>query len=499
MKLQWKSREIDCLSPIMQTVQQRELTQELKLPEEMPDIGRVLGAWGQGIVRSKQWESDSVGCSGGVMVWVLYVPEEGTAPKVLDGWVPFQMRWELPETAAEGVLSIGCGLRFADARSVSPRKIMLRLGVELAMEAFSPVTASIYQPEGEMPGVELLKNTYPMMLLREAGEKTFLLEEDVTIPEGSIQPETLLYHRLSPRITDKKVLSQKVVFRGLGNLHVLGMGEDGQLQSWDFEVPFSQFSQLEGEYSVDAQVEICLCLTSCEVERAGEGQLHLKCSLVAQYRIADRVSVELVEDAYSPRREMGITWQDLTLPVLLERKQELLPLRGSLSTPMEQVADVCVLADPVELEKGETGAEAVFSGNIQLLGYGADGSLQSGTGQWKHRETLPCHENTRLFAGLPQAMNIATQASPGGVTVTGEVPVAWTASAVEELPQVAGLELGEEKAPKPNAPSLILRRAGEERLWDIAKNTGSTVAAILQASGLEGEPAPNQMLLIPVK
>jgi len=44
----------------------------------------------------------------------------------------------------------------------------------------------------------------------------------------------------------------------------------------------------------------------------------------------------------------------------------------------------------------------------------------------------------------------------------------------------------------------ILRRTGEDRLWDIAKACGSTVEAICRLNDITGEPAPERMLLIPV-
>ena len=63
---------------------------------------------------------------------------------------------------------------------------------------------------------------------------------------------------------------------------------------------------------------------------------------------------------------------------------------------------------------------------------------------------------------------------------------------------VTGVEMGEQIKPDPNRPSLILRRAGSQLLWEIAKETGSTVEAIRTANGLKEEPAAGQMLLIPV-
>ncbi len=39
---------------------------------------------------------------------------------------------------------------------------------------------------------------------------------------------------------------------------------------------------------------------------------------------------------------------------------------------------------------------------------------------------------------------------------------------------------------------------GQEPLWELAKESLSTVEAIRQANGLTEDPTPNQMLLIPV-
>ena len=67
----------------------KEETQEYKLPESMPDIARVIAAWGQVVLRGKEWRSDHIGLNGGVMVWVLYAPEDGSEVRRIESWVPF--------------------------------------------------------------------------------------------------------------------------------------------------------------------------------------------------------------------------------------------------------------------------------------------------------------------------------------------------------------------------------------------------------------------------
>ena len=63
---------------------------------------------------------------------------------------------------------------------------------------------------------------------------------------------------------------------------------------------------------------------------------------------------------------------------------------------------------------------------------------------------------------------------------------------------VVAVEIGEAREPDPGSPSLILSRVGEDGLWETAKSAGSTVDAIQKANGLQEEPAPGKLLLIPV-
>ena len=84
MELQFQESEVRCLDRILGDVRRMELTQEVRLSDGMPDIGRVLTAWGQIQLRSKEWNREDIRISGGVMVWVLYLPEDGTEPRCVE-------------------------------------------------------------------------------------------------------------------------------------------------------------------------------------------------------------------------------------------------------------------------------------------------------------------------------------------------------------------------------------------------------------------------------
>ena len=67
MELQFEKTLCNCLRMCQPQVQSQEQTQEVRIPEGMPDIGTVLACWGQIVLRGKEWRSDAAGISGGVM------------------------------------------------------------------------------------------------------------------------------------------------------------------------------------------------------------------------------------------------------------------------------------------------------------------------------------------------------------------------------------------------------------------------------------------------
>ena len=106
MEMKFNETTVGCMESLTSQRQQQEQTLEMRLPDGMPDAGRILGVWGQPVIRGKEWGTGSIGVSGGIMVWVLYAPEDGTAPRSMEGWMPFQMQWDGPDHGSDGFICI---------------------------------------------------------------------------------------------------------------------------------------------------------------------------------------------------------------------------------------------------------------------------------------------------------------------------------------------------------------------------------------------------------
>ena len=498
MELNFERRDFSCLEAALREVRSSEQTQTIVLPDGMPDVGKVLGAWGQCIQRGKEWRGGDIVFTGGMMVWVLYAPEDGSEPRWIDAWVPFSLQWDLPDGTPEGDIRMKSLVRSVDARSVSPRKLLVRAGMGAMAEAYVPMEAEVYEPD-KIPGdVQLLSSTYPIRLPKEMGEKSFLVDEELTLPDSAPQPEKIIYYRMSPEVLDKKVLSDKAVFRGNANLHILYRSEGGQLHSWDFPLPYSQYAELSAEHGSDAQVDLQLMPTSMEVELDEEGHIRAKSGIVAQYLITDKQMLELIEDAYSPSRELNLQVQNLQLPAVLDTRRETLSAEQSVTAEANVVADVTFLPDFPRQQQEENQVQLEIPGAFQMLYYGEDGALHAGSARWEGQHSVSADDDTHLNAQIFAGEEAQTAIGNGTISAKCDLPLDLTATTRQEIPMVTGLTLGDQRKLDPNRPSLILRRTGEDRLWDIAKASNSTVEAIRKANNLQDEPMPNQMLLIPV-
>ncbi len=498
MELQFEKTPWDCLTRVTSQVRGDEQTQEVRLPEHMPDIRRILGTWGQVLLRGKEWRGSGMTVSGGVMAWVLYEAGDGTGNQTVETWIPFQLKWEFPQTRHDGTILAQCGLAMIDARSLSPRKLMVKAVVSALGEALEPDTVEVYTPGTVPEDVYLLRRNYPVRIPREAGEKQFELEQELILPGTAGRVGKLIHNSLQPQVTDARVLAGKVVFRGKAGFHLLFEDLEGQLRTWDQEVEFSQFGDLEQNHGEEALAQVIPAVTALELELREPDRLVLKAGMVGQYVVSDQTVLELVEDAYSNRRPVTARVEDLLLPTVLDTRTQSLRLEGKQVADGDRVLDTALLVSQPRLNREEDGVDLEQSGAFQVLYLDREGLIQSVT--LNAEESLHISADAGAFVTASALAGDSGQASfsGGDLCARGEVLIHTQATGDRGIPMVTGLTLGELAQPDPGRPSMILKRAGTGRLWDIAKASGSTVEAITRANDLQGEPEEDRLLLIPV-
>ena len=495
MELQLQKRPVPCLRTVLRELQSQEQTQEIRVSDGMPDIGSIVGVWGQVILRGKEWEADSIRISGGTMVWVQYLSEDGEETACMEGWLPFQMQWNLPESEHDGRIICQSFLKSVDARSTSARKMILRTSVALLAEGMEPCECDTYVGDDLPDDVQVRTQSYPVQIPVEAGEKAFVLDEMLTPPANIPGIAKIISYGLQPEVTEEKLMGDKLVFRGKAWLHIHYNSEDKTQHSIDLEIPFSQYCELDREYPQTNAVRILPCVTTLEAELQQE-RIRLKAGLVCQYRICSSQMLEMVTDAYSNLRSVDCITKPLELPSILESKNRSIMARMNCASDDARMADIGFLNYPVVQERHGDNTELILSGQFRTLYNGPDGELRSSEQLWTESVTIPMDEMVRMDATVtPVGVPRVDMAAGSGQM---QLELFMESRHDSGMSCVCAMELGEIREPDPSRPSLILKRAGEKSLWELAKENGSTVERIQAANDLQGEPESDQMLLIPV-
>lgn len=498
MEVKFMKNALQCLRPFYSQVHKQEQTQEVRLPDAYPDIGKVLGVWGQVLMRGKEWRSASLGANGGVMAWVMYAPEDGTQYRVMETWIPIQCRWDLQDPADDGVMILRPMLTSLDARSISARKIMLRCGVDTFVQAMGKWKAELAQPPELPEDVQVLSRNYPVELPMEAGEKQVQMEE--SLPFGNNLPPIgkIASYNMTPEIAEHKILGNRLVFRGQVGVHMRYMTEEGTLCQWDADVPFSQFAELDRDYGTNAGAWMVPVLTAMEMEISEEQGISVRAGIAAQYTVFDQIGVDVVEDVYSPVRDINVKMEEMELPILLDTAKVEVEAENVLEGEFDRVLSVSAFSEYPVLSLGEDGMQIRMDGQHHALCLDVQGQMTGTHGSFHSTDVLSSAPENQVQ--LWPAEPVQSEIVPGAdaVTLRTRYPITAQVFSGQTIPAVTELTLSECREPDPDRPSIVLRRAEEESLWAIAKDCGTTVAAIRKANQLSGEPEKGQMLLIPI-
>ena len=495
LELQFMKKEFPYLRALISETQMQEQTQEVRIPDGMPDVGRVICGWGQLLVRGKQWRPGSIGVNGGVMAWVLYVPENGDRPQPVEAWIPFQMKWDMEEIVQNGTITVTPFLRAVDARSVSARKLLIRAEIGLSVQARCTDHIHTYMPQEAPEDICVKTMIYPVKLLSEAGEKAFSIQDKIDVSSLPVPVETIIYYSLLPGATEKKFLADKLLFRGSALMHLLYWGTDERLHVADMEFPFSQYCELENAYDEEAECGIVFAVTDMELQKDQEGNLQLKSGLLAQYNIQSNTEVQVVEDAYSTQKETQLQTESVKIPAVLDTVMQTATVRQSEGISGMEILDAVFYPGVPGLYRDDEGITAALSGQISMLTIDMTGELQCVQNEWEQEQSIPADSQVGVEMQILPAGPWITTADGGFGT---DVQMQISLLNEKEIQILTGITMGEEKQTDPDGPSLILCRPGERSLWDIAKSTGSTVDAIKKANELNGEPRENKILLVPV-
>lgn len=489
MDIRFKGASLQHYERTLNTAVSQEDTLETIVPDALPDVAELLLTDGQSLIRGKDVHRSGVSVSGLSELNVLYRAEDGSIAR-LPVDIPFEteISFNVPDDASKIAASVR--LTGGEARILNSRKLLLRAEVCITLSVWSPVTlrwAEEATAEGCSVEIKTERGTFRPVCAVE--EKTFTVEDKLTLPAGKPQAAALLYSRAALQPEEAEQVGHKLVARGIAEVTALYRTGSDELASADFRLPWSAFLELP-EAEEELSWELVTALTGCSGELTEDGAFSFTVGGVVQAAIRSERELSWIADAYGTDCAFSPVFETAELDgeTETELRTESVSLRLDSMERFRSIVSLSVCCGRPRAEK----ENLRISVSAKALCLTEDGSLEAlaarGECLYLGSGSMP-----EVFVG-----DVSAAIVPGGVELRCPLSFRQTRCRRSRLHFLSGAEVAE-AGEKEKGPNVILLRTCEgDSVWSLGKKKGIACASIRSYNQLaEGEePAPGSLLLL---
>lgn len=499
MELELCRETVSCFETVRHTTVYQEETQEAIVPDACPDILRILDTRGQAFLTGKQVRDGMVSVTGFVRASVFYLPEEPErAPRRLEITLPFTCQSEAPGLKSQGIVLASPRLRWAQARTLNPRKVLLRVDLAVDLSAYQPDVIQLCcgVNADESYGIQQLVTQESTYVTAAVLEKPFTFSDRWDM--GGVGQETcdVLSVVGEPVCSECKLIGSKLILKGEVALETL-VCTGGELRTVRQSMVFSQIMEVP-EAGEDSCCQVRVALTELTASVTDE---EITLELLAQAVVREQRTLPVLKDLYSTGWEAETSSQTYPMYHVLEDGVKTASVRELIETTTLVRTAVHCWAELGEIRLSREREQAEFLAEVHLnLIYLDDGDqLQS-----VHKVlSVACPaerggECAQCWCTGPRELFVAPAA--GGLEVRFSMEFHCLSLVQRQMTGIISAALtGERQRGSGTQPSVVLRLAAPgECLWDIAKAYATTAEQIAQANELENDALPaGKMLLIP--
>lgn len=504
MRVALHAASSDCLKPIYDSEISKEETLELVVPDVSADIGKILDVRGQFLLSSQKTKADEIHISASVEVCVIYAADDSGKVQHLMANIPFDMM--IPAIGADENSKILTRFELCnlDARTLNPRKLLIRANVSARISCFVPDKFVLWDnlSEDEKAPVYILKKELEHTLFVGVREKSFIVSDEYRLPPEKDQNAKMISAVTDICVQDIKAVGNKVVIKAAAKTTAVFLSEaDGCLFDCMFSTQFSQIIEVE-TYGDNVSNSVFMHIKDSEFTMASGRENGFLCS--AQFSItAQAISKEnkiscYVADAYSNEYMIETETVDTRLMKCLGEKTLMLNLRGKLQPSAalsnimySAVAEICVQVD---------GSEISCQVNVSGGGQSENGDSEAIDLKLRAEEDISLMKNQKLdiISVCYEKPVIIGTAQNAEICV--DVEIGYSIKEFSEISAVCCMEISEERSIKSeNRPSLVvLCSERNSDIWSLAKKYGSTMEIIENANKTGEEfSVSRRPLLIP--
>lgn len=503
MELELNGRQYMFYDTGARLVTAREQTQEQVVPDACPDILRIITGYGSVYASEQSLHDGRAEVGGSIRAAVLYLPESGEGVEHITLTIPFSHVFELASDPGD-LLFCSAELESIDARTINPRKILVRAGVRISARLMRRRTAEL-PGEVNAPaslGVRTLAETTTCKVATAAASKVFTITDTIELG-GAPAMKEIIRSKLTLGTSDYNIIGRRAVFKAAAVLDTLYRAQNGAVCAHRAELPFSQIVEPEGlEDGAELIIRLRPTNLTCAIRHEDGGRaFEFSFSAEAQAVAYGTREFSVISDLYSTSHRAAVESGALSLETLAARTERRTTVRATLETAAaaREAEDAEICFTPAAASRGEDGRmQITANADVRIRYTGEDGT------QYQTRGRVPVTVETDGEGDCScelRAENIAlSAASASGIELRFDAVADAELTRTDTVRYVKSAKLEEYGADAPARPSVVLRYPQDgESMWSLAKRFSTTEQDIRDANGL-GEkelPDPHKLMLIP--
>lgn len=487
--------------PVYTGLLRQEETLESIVPDALPDMKQIIEASGVALLRQKETVDGSVRVTGSARVTVLYQPEGEQPPCSLVLSIPFLCSEDQPVIREGHRTLASVQVLHADARMLNPRKILVRIDVAAAVSVCAEENSEVCTGVGgeDSHSLQTLTERHRNYMMTDICDKSFSFSDVLRLPAAK-QAVSLLNTRAEITCVEAKVIGKKLVVKGEVTLTGRYL-HDGGTTVTRFDLPFSQILELSvGGDDCDVRTETALTGMSCELR--SDSELEVKFDLLLQAAVFQEQELDLLADLYSTSVPIEVVRDTLNLCSRVDQGAQRQSIRQicAAEIPARSVTEYRLTLG--ELEQAPAGDErisATVKTYADILCVSEENELFSMSCIIPVTCELPVRPGDACICRCALTGERSALPTADGIDLRFNVEFSYLSTNENCVHCVSAVRPGQEDPAAGERPSLVIRMLGEgERLWDVAKSCGSTVADIRSANALDdADAASGTLLLIP--
>lgn len=472
---------------------------EYQLPDYYPSIFKLLKCFIEPHICACRTSGEQLVVDGVVVAKMLYADEEGGGIHSIIQKLPFSKTLELKGPIENPTVDCKVSTDYINCRIISSRKIDIRGSLTIWIKVQTQ-DEEVFLKDAEGSGIQLNKHIIPVCGDKIWANRQFSVSEQFEVKN---QIEEILETNFIITVDSCKLISNKAIIKGNGNLTVIYRNQDGNIQEYKNNVPISQIIDMpsvDEDYISNADFDV----TSVDATLTQEGSvLNINADVTVNCIATLLRDISIISDGYSTEFEIKTTVKEVSTPATVAFINE--NLISEQTFDVKELKEIyCIKSNISDLVGTKTLSGIKWSAKMELSLMGMDSE-----GDKKiidHSIPIEFTTDAKIDCNNPEISAKVKISScdysfnDGKVELKANINLNGIINCIQTFKTISDLVLNEEKPhTRTNAALTLYYPETGDSVFNIAKQFLTSPKAIKEANGLESEEITGRtMIMIPI-